>query len=288
MKLTDDIKALATGMGVDLVGIAPVERFDYAPEKFKPQYYMRDAKCVVVLATRILQGICDVHGAYNEEGKTIGPYSWFGYPMLNWGNSWTAIQVGNHLEDNGYKALPFAPAGFHYQQADKGLPDFLHRHAAVAAGLGEFGLNRLFISPQFGPRQRPISIITNAPLDPDPMYNGPKLCNREECKDTCVKICPMQAFVDKLMSVRIGDRVYEYLELDSTVCHWCAIVGKYLRGTDELPRYPNRQQIDELYKRAGGRANVQAMMNPTDRMFQQFTWTPTCGACLTKCRAPWK
>lgn len=50
-------------MGVDLVGVSPVERFQHAPAKFQPQYHMRDAKNVVVFASRILEGICDAHGA---------------------------------------------------------------------------------------------------------------------------------------------------------------------------------------------------------------------------------
>ena len=37
MKLTDEIKGLMVSMGVDLVGIAPVNRFKYAPVEFQPQ-----------------------------------------------------------------------------------------------------------------------------------------------------------------------------------------------------------------------------------------------------------
>jgi len=289
MGLTDDIKQLAINLGADLVGVGPVDRFQYAPEKFKPQYYMPDAKNVIAIATRILEGICDVHGAYDEEGKTIGPYTWFGYPIINWSFSWIAFQLGKKLEDKGHKALPFPPAGFHYQQAEKAFyPDFLHKHAAVAAGLGEFGHNRLFLSPQFGAHNRVISIITNAPLEADPMYRGPRLCNRRECRDTCIKICPLKALKEKTMQVKIGERVFDYAELDSTECFWSTIAGKYLRGNDELPRYPSHAEIEEIMKKAGGRDKVMAKMNPHDKSFQQFTFTYTCGACLAKCRAPWK
>lgn len=290
MKLTDEIKSLALSMGADLVGIAPVDRFKYAPVKFQPQYYMKDARFVVVLANRILEGICDVHGVYSQEGKTIGPYAWYGYPVINWSFSWIAVQVGKRLEDNGYKALPFPPTGFHYQHTDFQLPDFLHKHAAVAAGLGEFGLNRLLLTPQFGAHQRIVSIITNASLDPDPMYNGPKLCNRIECRDSCVNICPLKAFNrEELTRVRIGDRVFEYMVLDAIVCRWSAIAGKYLRGNDSLPRYPSRQEIDEIVEAAGGfNRLIQDKMHPVDRTFGQFTFTPTCGACQVKCLAPWK
>ena len=287
MKLTDDVKALAIRMGADLVGIAPVDRFEYAPEEGKPHYYMREARCVIVLATRILKGITDVHGSYEEEGKTMGPYMWYGYPVLNWANSWIASQVSKLLEDKGHSALPFPPAGFHYRNPEKGLPDFSHRHAAVAAGLGELGHNRLFLTPQFGARQRLLSIITSAPLEPDPLYDGEKLCNREKCKDVCIKVCPMAAYEDEVMSVKIGDRVFEYAGLNSATCWWHAIVGKYLRGTEELPRYPTYEQIQELIGKAGGREKLLEKMNPWDKAMFMFTYVPTCGACLTKCPAPW-
>ncbi|MFC1948949.1 hypothetical protein ACFLW0_02090 [Chloroflexota bacterium] len=286
MKLTNDVKNLATGMGADLIGVAPIDRFENAPEEGKPQYFMHDAECVIVLATRILEGMCDVHGSYEEEGKTIGPYMWYGYPMLNWANSWIAIQVGKLLEDNGYRALPFAPAGFHYRHPEEGRADFSHRHAAVAAGLGEFGLNGLFLSPQFGAHQRLLSIITSAPLDPDPMYEGTPLCNRKECKDLCIKICPMKAFEDKTVSVRIGNKDYEYTTLNRTVCLWHSIYGKYLRGNEELPRYPDKQQIEELMAGPGGRAKLMEKANPWDKALQQFTFVPTCGTCLIKCPTP--
>lgn len=285
MKLTNDMKAMAIGMGADLVGVAPVERFEYAPESGKPQYYMHDARCVVVLATRILKGICHVHGTYEQEGKTIGPYMWHGYSMLNWPNSWIALQLGKLLEDNGYEALPFPPTGFQYRNTEQ--PDFYHKHAAVAAGLGEFGFNRLLLTPQFGARQRIISLITNAPLEPDPMYHGAQLCQRKECKDLCVKICPMKAYEDKLRSVRIGDRTFEYPILNSLKCRWHGIAGKYLRGTKELPRYPEQQQIEELIKNAGGWSKLVEKMNPADKAYSQFTHVPACGACLTNCRAPY-
>jgi hypothetical protein len=73
MSLTADVKSMALKLGVDLVGIAPVDRFENAPEEGKPQFYMSEASGVVVLAIRVLKGLCETHGAYNEDGKTIGP-----------------------------------------------------------------------------------------------------------------------------------------------------------------------------------------------------------------------
>ena len=288
MNHTDDLKTLAIHMGVDLIGIASVDRFENAPNEGKPQYYMHDAKSVVVIGSRVLETMCNVHGSYEELGKTIGPYIWYGYAVMNWSLSWIAIQLSKTLEEKGYKALPFPPTGFIYRDSQKGLPDFYHKHAAVAAGLGEFGLNGLLLTPQFGARQRIVSIITNAPLEPDPMYNGSRLCNPKECNNTCIKICPMKAFDNKNISVNIGGKIYEYRVLDSLLCRWTSIGGKYLRGIEGFPRYPNRKQIDELITNNGGMAKIIERLNSTDKKLQQFTFAPTCGACMTKCRAPWK
>lgn len=288
MNLTDTVKKLALKSGADLSGIAPVERFDYAPKEYHPQYFMKDAKSVVVLGMRLLEGICDVHGSYEQEGKTIGPYAWFSYPIVNWNLSLIAMQVGKALEDKGYRALPFPPAGFSYRHDNFIYPDFLHKQAAVAAGLGEIGLNRLFVSPRFGAHQRLVSIITNAPLEPDPMYDGPAICNRKECRDSCLKICPMKAYTDKVISARIGNRVFEYRDLDVVLCSWTGVYGKYLRGSPNLPRYPDRQEIDDVMHSSGGLDKIKASTHPLDKGFGQFTMTPTCGACIVKCRSPWK
>jgi hypothetical protein len=47
-------------------------------------------------------------------------------------------------------------------------------------------------------------------------------------------------------------------------------------------------EIDEIMKTAEGRELVMAKINPLDKASQQHTHVPTCGACLTQCRAPWK
>lgn len=285
MSLTHDVKERAFKMGADLVGIASVDRFEYAPEQGKPQYYMRDAQNVIVIATRILEGICDVYGSFEDESKTIGPYFWYGYSQLNWGNSWVAIQIGKLLEDNGFKAIPFPPTGINYRHidTDEDIPDFYNKHAAVAAGLGEFGLNRLLLTPEFGAHQRLIPIITNAPLKPDPMYNGPKLCRPESCKKFCIRACPHKAIEDRLVSVKIGGRVFEHAVLNSQRCKFQIVGGKYMRGKNTFPKQPSDAELGEIMQSPDG-----LKLNSHDKKLHVFTFGPSCGECLIKCPAPWK
>jgi len=272
-------------MGADLVGIASVDRFDHAPEEGKPQYYMPDARSVIVIATRILEGICDVFGSFEETGKTISPYFWHGYSQLNWANSWIAIQIGKLLEDKGFKVIPFPPTGINYRHLDKNsdIPDFYNKHAAVAAGLGEFGLNRLLITPQFGTHQRLVPLITNADLKPDPMYSGPKLCRPDKCKSYCVRKCPHKAFEENLLSVIIGDRNYQYAVLNSLRCKFQQWGGKYMRGKSSFPVQPDDEKLVEIMK-----GNTEHKPNKYDKQLSWFTYGPACGECLVKCPAPWK
>ena len=66
--------------------------------------------------------------------------------------------------------------------------DISHKHAAVACGLGKFGLNNLVISPDWGPRVRLATVITDAAFEYDqPLGENPCLTGE------CVKICPVHA-----------------------------------------------------------------------------------------------
>ncbi len=66
---------------------------------------------------------------------------------------------------------------------------FNHKMAATTAGLGWIGKNGLLISPDYGPRLSLVTVLTDAPLEPDrPMEHS--LCG--DCT-LCVQYCPSQA-----------------------------------------------------------------------------------------------
>ena len=67
---------------------------------------------------------------------------------------------------------------------------FSHRHAATRAGPRRVRLQQRRPHPQFGPRQRFNSIITEAELVPDPLIDEP-ICLRDDCL-LCLKACIMQ------------------------------------------------------------------------------------------------
>jgi epoxyqueuosine reductase QueG len=99
-----------------------------------------------------------------------------------------AYEVARFLEDHNWEAMPFAVGS----DQKTLFGDISHKHVAFAAGLGEFGLNNLLLTPEYGPRVRFASVLTDAPLEPDPPFNG-TLCDK--CGE-CVKICPCGALQD--------------------------------------------------------------------------------------------
>jgi NAD-dependent dihydropyrimidine dehydrogenase PreA subunit len=90
------------------------------------------------------------------------------------------------------------------------------RIAGFVAGLGEIGYSKMFLTPEFGPRQRLGVILTELELEPDPIYNGPQLCNR--CM-ACVRDCPGQCIpADKTVKVTVAGHDLEWADVDMSKC----------------------------------------------------------------------
>ncbi|MBC7321193.1 (4Fe-4S)-binding protein [bacterium] len=229
---SEEIKAFAKKCGADIVGIGSMDRFDGAPRQYDPRYIMPEAKSIIGLGFRIHRGL--LRGI--EEGTFFAAYPSMGYANIN--DVYAPIvlrEVGNLLEDNGYEAFLFQNTSVRLGSGigkpvspDKPKPDvFMHfRIAAVICGMGELGYSNLFLSPEFGPRQRLAFIITDAELEPDPIYNGPPLC--DYCM-SCVRECPAGAISEKnQISVTISGKTFVIGKLDELKCS-----AVYQAGTSE-------------------------------------------------------
>lgn len=226
VKLTQEVKALARQLGAKLVGVASVERFQKAPLLHSPQGLMPTAQSVVVAATIWMDAameltekeiaehwhnpadICECEGGM---GHRLNPL---------------IFKLARFLEDKGYRSLPLPQTGYWRWRSYKSMPDgfappLAHRYAAVAAGLGEIGWHNSFVSPQYGPRQRVVSLLTEAPLQPDPLYEGPPLCDK--CM-RCVKACPYERFtqeVEAIVELDIGGKKITLPRTNKWRCHLC-------------------------------------------------------------------
>ena len=190
--LTSEVKALATEQGARLVGVASVDRFEGAPKGHHPTDLLPGARSVVVVAHRFFQSVLE-SDRFGVESELIPKEDlWdvqqtvfmFMYNTANMRLQMVTTQLATLLEDRGYASLPLPAGG--YKVGAQRYAFFSHRHAAVAAGLGEFGLNNLLLTPECGPRVRLDSVITTAELVPDPLCEGPICLGKEAC-GLCLK-----------------------------------------------------------------------------------------------------
>ena len=184
-ELTRLVKKMAYDMGADMVGIAPVSRFDGQPHMLHPKAHLPSAKSVICF------------GIHHPDASV----EWCGEPNPNYPEAFQigmipkldtmCFRIAKWLEQNGYPTIAQPCTTYWRHRKYKDIPyehaaSFSHMAAFVACGLGEYGYHGMVLSPEYGPRERIISIITSADLEPDPLYTGPALC--DQCK-LCAKFC---------------------------------------------------------------------------------------------------
>jgi epoxyqueuosine reductase len=210
------IKTLAKEYGATLVGIAPVERFEGAPAGHGPLDLMPQAKSVIVAGVRLPDPVVEYdeyHLKMTEMKPELGIesnmenfYLLMGHYVEDMMLNIIAVKLANYLEINhGLRSLPTPNAqhtGLGHPVMATPFGFFSQRHAAVRAGLGEFGLSGLVITPQYGPRVRYVSVITEAELEPDPLLTE-KVCMRGKCGGDGGPKC-QQKCSKKAISLRPG------------------------------------------------------------------------------------
>lgn len=220
--LTLAVKELARAEGADLVGIAPVSRYEGAPAKLRPQAHLPEARSVVVMAVHHPDASVEWGGEPNSNYP--GPFQIGMIPKLDT----ICLRVARFLEQQGHVAVPMPCTYYWRHREEPEIPyahaaSFSHMNAFVAAGLGEYGWHGMVMSPKYGPRQRIISLVTAAELTPDPLYRGEPLCDR--C-GLCEKACwgnnyEKRHLLDpETIAFEIEGKRFEYANINRWRCFW--------------------------------------------------------------------
>ena len=249
--LTARVKECAYGIGADLVGVSPISRFAGAPIMMSPQGILPTAKNVVVCAIHHLDEAIELGG--EEHPQIIGPYS-IQY-VMNLKLDYIAFRVARFLDDLGYEAIPIAASNIWRYRPFGDMtatfaPDMSHIYAATCAGLGQLGWHGLTMSPEYGPRNRFISIITDAPLCPTPMYDE-KLCDM--CGE-CIRHCPTDAYrkeCNGTKSITVEGREFKFANKNLWRCAWAEHFDLDLDL--KIPDVVNEQVILEYMDKYGMR-----------------------------------
>jgi len=177
------MEILAYGNGADFFGVADlqlVREFMVNQGGEMVGGYPRG----VSIGMRISDTIVDTHNPDEKHGLSL--YWWHVYTIITPMLDVLAQRMQQLLQAEGYHTL-HVPGSMPYNRKTlKSL--FPHKLAAHLCGTGWIGKSCLLITPQFGPRVRFVTVLTDAPLPPDKPLD--KKCGK--CTE-CIDACPVRA-----------------------------------------------------------------------------------------------
>ncbi len=184
-ELLKNIKKYCREAGADLVGFAPVDRWDadgVVPADFRPRRIWEPARTVIVMGMGMPLPIVETTPSVQHMEL---------YNTVNRRLDTLAYDTVRHLNSLGQAATFFSRDGYGTLKALRRWPGaaFGHVLAAKYAGLGTIGRSHCLLTPEFGPRVRLVSVFTTAALPSDPVVEK-DLCIKCEA---CVKCCPKEA-----------------------------------------------------------------------------------------------
>jgi len=217
--LTTSVEQVARRNGASLVGFGNIERWDGAPPEVSPRSILPITRSVVAI------GLPQSRGALMgiEEGTYWQAYNVDNYWYLNDVEAPRILrQIVLYLEERGHTAIPVHNP-FYHNMGQKLRPEHATgpdgivslRMIGVCCGLGELGLHKLLLTPQYGPRQRVFAVFTDAELTPTPLFQG-EIC--DEC-GLCAKECEANAIgPERSVKIQVEDCTYCHGPLDTAAC----------------------------------------------------------------------
>lgn len=183
MDMKKRIKEIMTALGADLCGIASAERFENAPEGFRPTDIYKGCGSVVVFGKRLPRTAAEMSPrilymqANSRSKETLDRI---------------AYQASLEFENLGLKAVA-VPSDGPYEHWDaeesEGRGLLSMRHAAALAGLGTLGKNTLLMNRDYGNWINLGAVLIDKVLESDPLAEP--ICI-EGCR-ICLDKCPAGA-----------------------------------------------------------------------------------------------
>lgn len=288
-RLTEALRAYLREEGADLVGFGGMDRLDGAPEELHPRRYLPDARSMISIGVHVNEAVCDLiarHARKKTDPPSYHSYQLFTLVMINRELDRLAYLGAKYLEDRGFDAYPFPANVPHLPKPSKKYPggpgDVSHKHIAVGCGLGRLGWHTMLITPRFGTRQKLVSIITGAPLEPDPMFEE-NLCDPEACGFLCAQVCPTSAIpsdTERKVRMIIGGKETVYGDLEGWRCRWgCSGMLKCTGGYRNIPIPAEEPTEEELLE-------FKSRVDPWQKRVVNYVGlVPYCGRCYAVCPA---
>ncbi|MDJ0782242.1 MAG: hypothetical protein QNJ22_09735 [Desulfosarcinaceae bacterium] len=225
--IENDLKAVALGVGADLVGITTRRRLADGPPSAEPAYLLPGARAVIAFAVALdgdrLQDFiakqrwrphCEDRKSVAQTLYTIGDalvdhLRARGHAALN-------VDLNNNYRPEAGAADVTEMTAFH--------PEFAHRYAALAAGVGRLGWSGNLLTRDFGARVELGSVLTTADLiADDPIADADHPCDR--CR-MCTRVCPVEMIDPRAeRTVTIAGVTETIARKRANTCCWIGCTG---------------------------------------------------------------
>lgn len=211
-----EVKAMASDLGADLVGIASADVLNAFPPDPKvpqtPANISPRIRSVIVVVQHIPAAVFRC--------KQMVPVQYMDMVILRRMDK-IAGRLALRLEDAGYPSFVTAAQETDWNMKRASYGYLSTRHLGIEAGLGNFGLEVNILTPEYGPRVYLTGILTELELEADsPMQE--QVCVGEGCS-RCLYSCP-------------GDAVGHF-DIDKPACASFAQEFGYMTVTNMLQKF---------------------------------------------------
>ncbi len=185
MSLKQILKEKALNFGADLFGVADLENYNLENSPTIPENILSGFKKAISIAIALPKAI------FMKIEKFPTPEYAKVYNSVNNKLDEISIYLSKFIENKGFKALPIPASQIIDRNEFRGA--ITHKAIARLAGIGWQGKSLLIVSPEFGPRIRLATILTDMEIDADsPIENRCGSCTN------CKEICPSGAIKSSL------------------------------------------------------------------------------------------
>ena len=183
-KLQAELGKLAINHGADLFGAA---NLTVAQDFICNQggEYLRKFPRAISIGVRLLDSVVDELYRHKDLAGILAYRNH--YFTVNSRLEHIALLLAKKIQDEDYQVYTI-PAS-QVIDLNKITGGISHKLVANLAGLGWIGKNCLLITPDYGPRIRLVTILTDAPL----RFGTPVRFNCDDCRE-CIDVCPVKAF----------------------------------------------------------------------------------------------
>jgi epoxyqueuosine reductase len=221
------LKSLAVRLGADLVGVTTRDILVDGPPSADPRYLLPSANSVISFAVSLDRNIvqdfiskkkwrphCDNRKAIVQKLYIIGDV--LVGKLRSDGYDAVAVDINNNYRPEEGAADVTEMTEFH--------PDFSHRYAALAAGIGRLGWSGNLLTREHGALVELGSVLTSAVFMPDtPIPDNEHPCDR--CK-MCSLVCPVGMIHPKASTqVTVAGVTETISQKRPNTCCWISCTG---------------------------------------------------------------